>query len=73
MKTVTKIQNSSQIESVGYDPETKSLFITFKPKMAEYQYDNVHEDIYEGLLAAESAGKYVNAEIKGKYNFKIVE
>lgn len=73
MKTLTKIENSSQIDSVGYDPESKSLFVIFKPKMIEYKYSDVPEEVYKGLLAAESAGKYLNSEVKGKYNFNVVE
>lgn len=32
-----------------------------------YEYDNVPSDVVQGLIKAESVGKYFNKHIKGKY------
>jgi hypothetical protein len=64
---------SSQLESVGYDPASKTLAIKFK-RGATYEYANVPPEVHAGLTGAESAGKFFGASIKGKYDFtKMVE
>jgi hypothetical protein len=35
-----------------------------------YQYFDVPESIYEGALAAESVGKYVNQHVKKTFQYK---
>jgi hypothetical protein len=64
---------SSQIEQVGYDPETATLGIRFKPtkkqaengeRGSEYHYANVEPKLHAALLAAESVGSYFGREIK---------
>ena len=67
MKKTTKITNSSNISLVDYNTETKELGITFKPSGKRYEYLNVPESIYNGIISAPSAGKYFYANIKGKY------
>jgi len=49
--------------SVGYDFETRVLEIEFIDG-AIYQYFDVPEEIYQGLLNAESKGRYFNLVIK---------
>ena len=61
---------SSQIESVGYDAETKTLYIEFK-KGATYSYANVPQADYDNMLVPTmSVGKYFYAKIKGVFEFK---
>jgi hypothetical protein len=61
---------SSQLHSVGYNPETQQLHIAFKPSQYKtYVYDNVPPDVHQNLMGAESHGKYFGANIKGKFNF----
>ena len=57
---------SSDLASVGYDKETKILEIEFNSG-GVYQYFEVPEYIYEGLLYASSHGKYFNQNIKENY------
>ena len=63
---------SSNIESVGYDPETKILEITFNNKSI-YQYNEVPKSIYDSLMKTNkeggSVGRYFLANVKGVYEF----
>ena len=54
---------STTMISVGYDFETRVLEIEFIDG-AIYQYFDVPEELYQGLLNAESKGRYFNLVIK---------
>lgn len=58
--------SSSSLVSVGYDPDSETLEIEFKGT-GVYQYFNVPTFMYERLMAADSVGKFFNAEIKNAY------
>ena len=62
---------SSNIESVGYNPESKELLVCFKNGY-DYRYYGVPIEEFQELLAAGSKGKYLNAHIKDKYRYKKV-
>ena len=65
--------NSSQIAAVGFDPATKVMTIQFKGKGSTYEYQNVSQEVYDGLCGAESVGTYFGQNIKSapdKYPFK---
>jgi hypothetical protein len=53
---------SSSLLSVGYDPATETLEIEFKGGV--YQYYNVPQVTYDGLMQAPSVGKYFYAFIR---------
>lgn len=55
--------SSSNIASIGYDPDSETLEIEFL-NTGIYQYYNVPSFMYERLMEADSAGKFFNAEIK---------
>ncbi len=59
---------SSNICSVGHDPDNQTLEIEFNSG-AVYQYASVPPDEYDGLFNADSKGKYFNANIKNRYSF----
>ncbi|MBI4825314.1 MAG: KTSC domain-containing protein [Nitrospirae bacterium] len=62
--------SSSNLASVGYDPESMVLEIEFHSG-GIYQYSNVPESKYEGLMKAGSHGTYFDTYIKkGGYRFK---
>jgi hypothetical protein len=65
---LTKVE-SSNIEAVGYIEDREILVVQFKSG-ATYQYLGVPYYMYEELLSAESAGKYLNSEVKGCYEFE---
>jgi hypothetical protein len=60
---------SSNLASVGYDPQSLTLEVEFRNGSA-YQYFGVPEYIYEGLINAGSKGAYFDQNIKrGGYSF----
>lgn len=61
--------SSSNIASIGYDQDSMVLEIEFLSG-AIYQYYDVPKSIYEGLMAADSHGKFFAAYIKkGGYRY----
>lgn len=60
---------SSNIEAIGYDPETEKLRVAFKGG-ALYEYDQVPAVRAEDFLTVESSGGFFAEHIKGKYKFK---
>lgn len=59
---------SSNVASVGYDPDSSTLEIEFN-NGAIYQYFDVNEKVYTELLNASSVGGYLASNIKGKFRF----
>lgn len=57
---------SSNLKSVGY--EDNVLEIEFLDG-GVYQYFDVPESIYDGLVQAESAGKYFWSNIRGAFRY----
>lgn len=60
--------DSSTVKAVGYGKRSNTLVVKFTSG-AIYEYKKVPESIYEGLLNAESKGRYLNEQIKGKYEY----
>lgn len=67
--SVIKIEDSSWVDHVQYDPEALKLDVTTRDGK-KYRYQGVGTDTFSKLVCAESSGKYFNAEIKGKYRSK---
>jgi hypothetical protein len=64
--------SSSHLASVGYDPTTRILEVEFLDRSI-YQYSNVPEHLYHGLMSASSDGSYLDAHIKkGGYTYRRV-
>ncbi|MFJ5446993.1 KTSC domain-containing protein [Methylobacillus methanolivorans] len=59
---------SSNIGSIGYDPESSTLEIEFL-NGSIYQYFDVNENVYTDLISAGSVGQYFSANIRGIYRF----
>ena len=56
---------SSQIESIGYDPATKTLACKFSRGAGHvYHYHDVTPEMHAKFLAAESIGKFFGQHIK---------
>lgn len=64
--------NSSMLEQVTYDNETKRLVVVFK-NSKEYFYDNVPTEVWKQFQESESKGKFYTQNIKGKYPADIKE
>ena len=58
--------SSSNVKSVGHDPDTNTLEVEFKDGSV-YHYHDVPKDEYEQLIAVKSVGGYIHANIKGSY------
>ncbi len=58
--------SSSNIASIGYDKNTSTLEVEFNSGDI-YQYYSVPEEVYNGIMKASSYGKYLNQNIKSKY------
>lgn len=70
-KTYTMIQMtpvaSSQLHSVGYDPEAEELHIAFKSNPARvYVYPAVDHEAHNALMTAPSIGSHFSKHIKGR-------
>ena len=64
--------SSSHILSIGYDPSSMTLEVEFKTG-AVYQYYDVPQSLYDGLMSADSHGRYLDADIKkGGYRYSQV-
>ena len=61
--------SSSSICSVGYDPKTHTLEIEFHTGTI-YQYYNVPENIYQGLMNVGSHGQYFHQNIRYIYHYE---
>lgn len=58
---------STTLRSVGYESAEQILELEFTSG-AVYQYFDVPESVWHGLLKAESKGKYFNREIRDDYS-----
>jgi hypothetical protein len=64
------VLDSSLLESVEYDEERQELVAQFRASGRRYVYAGIPPDIYEGLLAAPSAGAYFNRRIRDRYPYR---
>lgn len=64
--------NSTNIDSVGYNADTQTLTVKFRVSGQTYEYLNVPQTLYEGLMASESKGKYINDNIRSQFNYRRV-
>ncbi|RTY89527.1 DUF87 domain-containing protein [Flavobacterium sp. GSN2] len=62
---------SSNIDSIGYDENTSTLEIEFLNNSI-YQYFDVPQHIYQGLMQADSQGQFLAQNIKGVYRYSKV-
>ena len=64
---------SSNLLSVGYDPENANLFVIFKDKdgrpTSKYAFYHVTPNTYSELMAAPSKGKYFAAFVRGHFSY----
>ncbi|MEA3038094.1 MAG: hypothetical protein QOE79_607 [Sphingomonadales bacterium] len=63
---------SSAIARAAYDEATMTLDLWYRGG-DRYRYFEVPEAVFDGLLAAPSAGEFVNREIKPAFNYEIEE
>ncbi len=68
---MTPVQ-STNILSIGYKADTQTLIVKFRVSGQTYEYLNVPQTLYEGLMTAESKGKYINDNIRSQFNYRRV-
>jgi hypothetical protein len=61
--------SSSHVHSVGYDSENSELHVKFKSG-GTYVYKDVPQSEYDGLVNADSTGKYLQSNIVGVYDHR---
>ena len=62
--------NSTALELARYDPDTCVLDLCYAGG-DRYSYFMVPRGIYDALIAAPSAGAFVNERIKPRYSYEI--
>lgn len=65
------IVSSSNIRSIGYDAGSQTLEVEFL-NGGIYQYFDVPNSIFDGLMNASSHGEYLAANVKGTYRYSKV-
>jgi hypothetical protein len=60
---------SSNIRSVGYDPQNAVLEVKFHNNRV-YQYLDVPPEEFDALMAAESKGRFLNQVIKPSHPYR---
>lgn len=60
--------SSSNVCSIGYDADNLILEVEFN-NGSVYQYSGVPEYEHDGIMGADSKGKYLNSNIKNRYPF----
>ena len=63
-----KSVQSEMLEAVGYDAKRRVLEVIFN-KGGRYRYKEVPPFEYDGLMNAESIGKYMHKRIIGRYRY----
>ena len=61
--------SSSNLRSVGYDPDTRTLEVEFH-QGGIYRYSAVPERVYRGLMQADSHGSYFHYNIRTSYKYR---
>jgi hypothetical protein len=64
--------SSSAIARVAYDEESRTLSVEFRNGRV-YEYFDLPRHVYEELLKAPSAGRFVTYNIKDVYRYKRVK
>ncbi len=62
---------SSNINAIGYDEGSETLQIEFI-NGGMYQYFDVPRQVFDGIMNADSKGKFLHSNIKGAYRYSRV-
>ena len=61
--------DSSNIEAIGYDPDTQQLHVRFVKSGETYVYYDVEEWVFQEFMQADSKGTYLNNQIKERFQY----
>lgn len=70
MKTMIKVE-SSNISAIGYEASDNTLFVEYSNGHL-YEYMDVPQSLYETFLTADSKGKFMNENIKNRFDYKSI-
>jgi len=62
---------SSQVKTIDYNESTKEMDVLFVVGK-KYRYTAVPKEVFEKACDAESIGKFINSEIKGKFLYTLI-
>lgn len=60
---------SSSVDAIGYDRETRALYVKFLHSGQTYVYWGVEEAVFHELMNSPSKGSFVNSVIKQGYDY----
>lgn len=63
---------SSALEQVSYDEREHVLRAKFRESGRTYAYHHVPQELYDGLIFADSLGAYFNAHIRDHFEYEEV-
>lgn len=61
---------STCFSEIGYDPDWEILVVRFRKNGSVYMYSDFPESEWNRFIAAGSLGKWYNAHIKDRYEYK---
>ena len=64
---------SAAIETIAYDENTHSLRAKFRDDGRTVIYEDVPQEIYDGLIFADSIGRFFKDHIEGAYPARSIE
>ena len=65
------IVDSTNVAAIGFDEDSQTLQVEFSSG-ATYQYFDVPQAMFDGLIGAGSVGQYLNQHVKGVYRYSRV-
>lgn len=61
--------DSSNVEAIGYESDTQTLYVRFLNSGDTYVYYNVAQWVFSEFMQADSKGRYLNTNIKGRHDY----
>jgi hypothetical protein len=58
---------STALKAISYDQEHHALRATFRDTGRTYVYEDVPQELYDGLLFADSMGSFFGRHIQGRF------
>lgn len=69
MKMMNYLILANKLESIGYDPNSQKLKVTFLDG-SSYLFLNIPQQEFENLIKANVKGSHFNRHIRRKYDFE---
>jgi hypothetical protein len=67
------VTGSSQVASAGYDAASQTLSVMYANSAFRYDYKGVPPDVAEAFDKAESKGRFLGSQVKGRFEFDKVD